>query len=325
MADILLLAIRARLNHLAQPMTLTGTLPNATAGAAYTGTLTLGGTFTAPVAIDASTGSIPSWMTPSVAGNTVTFTGTAPASAETDTFTVRATDSSATPQVATAPQSVVVSAASSYPSVVQFVSAYNYAVPYTLSLGAPPAPGHQLVAIEHFRSGQTAAVTGFTQFKNVALTRGQLNILNKTSAGTEQTINITGSGNIIGAQCIEFSASSINAAVTHTPNAVAMTVNSSTHVGTGTVTPRSTAPNSNAIPVIVLTGADQGNILRVGTVAAITATNGWNVTCSNAASAQGDYSSVVLSRTDNTNPPFTLTIGDTTPVSLDMTEFWVQP
>lgn len=89
-------------------MSLSGTLPNAVAGEAYEGTLTLGGDFTAPVAIDASVGSIPSWMTPTVSGNTVTFPGTAPANAETDSFTVRATDSSGTPQVATSAQTVSV-------------------------------------------------------------------------------------------------------------------------------------------------------------------------------------------------------------------------
>ena len=142
-------------------MTLTGTLPNATAGAAYTGTLTLGGTFTAPVAIDASAGSIPSWMTPTVSGNTVTFTGTAPASAETDTFTVRATDSSATPQVATAPQSVVVSAASIGPTIVQqAVNQQSTATAATLTLGAAPTAGNLLVALVMSASYSPQTPTG---------------------------------------------------------------------------------------------------------------------------------------------------------------------
>lgn len=126
-------------------MTLTGTLPNATAGAAYTGTLTLGGTFVAPVAISGQ----PSWMTPSVSGNTVTFTGTAPATAQTDTFTVTATDSTTpTAQTATSPQSVVVSAASAGPTIVQqAVNQQSTGTAATLTLGAAPTAGNLLVAL----------------------------------------------------------------------------------------------------------------------------------------------------------------------------------
>lgn len=216
----------------------------------------------------------------------------------------------------------VTNAAASLPSVKQNASLYGYTVPYTISLAANPTSGDLLFVTEHFRAGQTAAVTGFTLFKNIALTRGQLSIYTKTAAGTEQNASVTGS-NIIGSQYVETSAASINAAVTHTANAVAMTVNGSTHSGTGSVTPKSTAPNGTSIPFILLTGADQGSILRVGTAGNITVTNGWNVTCTSGTSQQGDYSTILLSRSDNTNPPFTLTIDDTSPTSLDMTEFWV--
>lgn len=105
----MLIAARVRLNHYtppATPMTLTGTLPAATEGVAYSGTLTLAGDFTAPVAI---TG-LAAWMTASVTGTTVTITGT-PIAATTESLTVTATDSGATPQVATSTQSVLVSAA----------------------------------------------------------------------------------------------------------------------------------------------------------------------------------------------------------------------
>lgn len=92
------------------PMTLTGTLGNGTAGVAYSSTLTLSGYWVPPVTIDASAGVIPSWMSTSVSGATVTFSGTPPTGG-TFTFTPRATDSSATSRVAVGPaQSVVVAA-----------------------------------------------------------------------------------------------------------------------------------------------------------------------------------------------------------------------
>lgn len=101
-------------------MTLTGTLPGGSVGVYFSGSLTLGGRFTAPVNITASSGTIPAWMTVSVVGNQVNFFGT-PTTAETESFTVKATDSSATPQTATSPQSVVIGAAPTGPTIVQFV------------------------------------------------------------------------------------------------------------------------------------------------------------------------------------------------------------
>lgn len=135
--------------QLAQPFTLTGTLPNATEGVAYSGTMTLGGTFTAPVTISAASGTIPAWMTVTVSGTTVTFSGT-PASGDvgTDSFTPEATDSSGTPQVAMgSAQSVVVSAASAGASIVQqAVNQWSSGVP-SATLGAAPAVGNVLVAL----------------------------------------------------------------------------------------------------------------------------------------------------------------------------------
>lgn len=89
-----------------QAMTLEGTLPDTTVGATYHGELTLGGDFTAPVTIDVE--SIPDWLTPTVSGVTVSLDGTAPATAGSVTFTPQATDSSATPQVATADEQTIV-------------------------------------------------------------------------------------------------------------------------------------------------------------------------------------------------------------------------
>lgn len=94
------------------PMTLVGVLPDALMGVPYSADLTLAGDFTAPVTIDTSVGSRPSWMSASVSGTTVTFSGTPPATAAAVSFTVRATDSSSTPQVATIAQTVAVNAAS---------------------------------------------------------------------------------------------------------------------------------------------------------------------------------------------------------------------
>lgn len=90
---------------------IAGTLPGGTVGVPYSNTLTLTGYFVAPVTIDASSGSLPPWATVSVSGATITFSGT-PTTAETEAFTVRATDSSGTPRVATSAQSITIDASS---------------------------------------------------------------------------------------------------------------------------------------------------------------------------------------------------------------------
>jgi len=101
------------------PMGLTGTLPGGTVGVPYSAALTLTGDFTGPVTIDASSGSIPSWATPTVSGTTVTFAGT-PTTAETEAFTARATDStSGTHQIATSPQRIVIASSGGGSGVVQ--------------------------------------------------------------------------------------------------------------------------------------------------------------------------------------------------------------
>jgi hypothetical protein len=93
-------------------MALSGTLADALVGVPYHGELTLEGDFTGPVTIDASAGTQPAWMTDSVSGNVVSFDGTPSTSAAATDWTVRATDSSGTPQVATSAQSVAVAEAS---------------------------------------------------------------------------------------------------------------------------------------------------------------------------------------------------------------------
>jgi hypothetical protein len=76
---------------------LAGTLPDATQNQPYSKTLALTGSFVAPVTF---TG-MPSWLTATLAGNIVTFAGTAPASTSSASITISATDSSSTPKVAT--------------------------------------------------------------------------------------------------------------------------------------------------------------------------------------------------------------------------------
>jgi phosphodiesterase/alkaline phosphatase D-like protein len=101
------------LAHVPVAMTFTGTLPGGTVGVAWTGTLNFAGDYTAPIAISASTGTIPAWMgTPTIdyTAKTVTWSGT-PTTAKTESFTPLATDAAS--QTATGPaQSVVIAAAS---------------------------------------------------------------------------------------------------------------------------------------------------------------------------------------------------------------------
>lgn len=94
------------------PMTLVGELPDALVDVPYLATLTLAGDYTEPVTIDTSAGTRPAWMSVSVDGDEVTFSGTPTASASATPWTARATDSSDPPQVATSEQSVAVNAAS---------------------------------------------------------------------------------------------------------------------------------------------------------------------------------------------------------------------
>lgn len=193
------------INVAANPMTLTGTLPGATAGTAYSATLTLGGAFTAPVTIDASAGVIPAWMSHSVSGTTVTFSGT-PAAGDvgTDTFTVRATDSSTpTAQVATDAQSVVVSAAGSAPVLVQQASGPgNQATgtTITVSLAAAPTSGNTLLLAFYGvnSSDATITLTGWTLVGTTGAGSGVVGWYKKVSDGSEQNTTVTfGASNAI--------------------------------------------------------------------------------------------------------------------------------
>lgn len=110
------------------PMSLSGTLPGGTVGTAYTATLTISGTYVSPVTFTGQ----PSWM--SISG-TGAVTGT-PTTAETEAFSIQATDSSSTPQVATSSQTIIVSAAPAF-TLTGSLPAGTVGVAYsaTLTLG----------------------------------------------------------------------------------------------------------------------------------------------------------------------------------------------
>jgi hypothetical protein len=180
----------------APSMTLTGTLPGGTVGAAYSADLTLGGTYTTPVTIDFSSGSKPAWMTVTVGTGKVTFSGT-PTTAETETFTPRATDSSGTPQTATDAQSVTIAAAASGPTFVQGVATPSITVtgaPSALFAGATTA-GNRLVASLQCAVGcePTATPTGWTAVSGGYTTRQNQKeyVYSKQSDGTESGIAFT--------------------------------------------------------------------------------------------------------------------------------------
>jgi hypothetical protein len=174
-------------------MTLTGTLPGGTVGAAYSADLTLGGTYTTPVTIDFSSGSKPAWMTVTVGTGKVTFSGT-PTTATSYTFTPRATDSSGTPQTATDAQSITIAAAASGPTFVQGVSTPTATIttaPSALFAGAPTS-GNRLVASLQCAIGAepTATPTGWTAVTGGYVTRQNQKeyVYSKQSDGTESGI-----------------------------------------------------------------------------------------------------------------------------------------
>jgi hypothetical protein len=177
-------------------MTLTGTLPGGTVGTAYSADLTLGGTYTTPVTIDFSSGTKPAWMTVTVGTGKVTFSGT-PTTAETETFTPRATDSSGTPQTATAAQSIVIAASSSGPSVVQSRSTTvtGGVTSGGLSFTGTPTAGNKLIAgvsVQVFGGGATVATpTGWTFLNSRINDTITQYLFTKVSDGTETGISVT--------------------------------------------------------------------------------------------------------------------------------------
>lgn len=137
----LILAIAGVLRSV-RPLTLTGTLPaTAKVGTAYSGTVTLAGDFTAPVTIDASAGTIPAWLVPTISGNTVTFAGTPDADGMLN-FTPRATDAAAQVAVGAA-QTIAVSAAGASSDVTILGVAAN-----SNTIGSPPEPTQNTLHVE---------------------------------------------------------------------------------------------------------------------------------------------------------------------------------
>lgn len=166
------------------PMTLTGTLPAATQGTAYSSTLTLGGTFVTPVTFTASSGSIPTWMTISLSGTTVTCSGT-PTSAGTETFTIQATDSTpGTAQTATSAQSIVVAAAS---GIALVNSTSSSGITNNASTALPTGSVGDLIFVSSVETNSGGTPTGFTLLSTTATTGGQLTIslYYKIADGTE--------------------------------------------------------------------------------------------------------------------------------------------
>ena len=248
----MLLAIAGALHPLAPPaapMTLTGALPSAVTGAAYSGTLTLGGDFTAPVAIDASIGSIPSWMTVSVSGTTVTFSGTAPATPETDSFTVRATDSGTPPQVVTTAQNVVVSEAGAAPVLVQqAVSKGVSSGSATAVLATAPVVGNTLVMLSQITNTNVPTPpAGWTLVGTlVGGLTGRRALYTRISDGTEGT-SISGPAFLSGTGGI--SVQEWQDSVTATLGSAGDATDSAGQVTIGGLV----APTAQAVPVLTMT------------------------------------------------------------------------
>lgn len=234
---------------------LTGTLPNATAGTAWTGTLNLVGGYISPVTISAASGTIPAWMgTPTLnyTANTVTWSATPTTGNEgTYSFTPQATDSSAVPLVAVgAPESVIVNASGTItPSLVQGQMANSNVnvTSITVTLGVAPTSGNLLVA--QFIAGGTgtqSAPAGWT-LKGSNTGNARSLIYTKTSNGTEtsSTFSVTGSGVSMGAVVVE------------TTNGIAGTMASSSTSQAATPVnfgPTGNPVSSNAIPLVFVTG-----------------------------------------------------------------------
>ena len=133
---VLLLSLRKR----DTTFRLLGTLPTGTVGQPWTGTLTFAGDFTAPITIDASTGTIPAWMgapTIDYTAKTVMWSGTPDTETEYD-FTPRATDANAQAAVGAA-QSVAIAAASTAPVLVQQAVSKGTSIG-TVDIVLPTAP-----------------------------------------------------------------------------------------------------------------------------------------------------------------------------------------
>lgn len=150
------------------PFALTGTLTaTAQVGVPYSSTLTLSGTYIGTVTMGTSAGSLPSWMSVSVSGNTVTYSGT-PDSTTAVSFTPTATDSSSpTPKVATgSAQSITVDAApamtlsGALPSTATVGTAYTGTMTLGGSYTTPVTITGLAAWMSYSISGSTVTITG---------------------------------------------------------------------------------------------------------------------------------------------------------------------
>lgn len=183
------IAVRLRANH--QPFEIVGVLPQVETGGTYDAHLTVRGGMTFPVTLDANGGTFPAWMNFAIAGTDIHVTGTAPGSAETDNFTLRVTDSSATPRVATSAQSVDVTAASSDPVHVQAASAnLGQVASGTVSLASPAGAGHLLVAIVQCLGDEGTLDQGMTLQPGYANNTVGMQVFTKVATGGEQTFTV---------------------------------------------------------------------------------------------------------------------------------------
>lgn len=192
-----------------QPFALTGTLPNATAGTAWSGTLHLAGPYQSPITISAASGTIPAWMgTPTISytANTVTWAATPTTGNEgTYSFTPQATDSSSSPQVAVgAPEAVIVSGSGG--STISPIAAQPFvasgafstlAVPSGAAAGdlmfigiqnagtaiTPPSGSTTLLSPYTYASSPTGSITAFGYFLSSAdITAGTVSCSSASSA-----------------------------------------------------------------------------------------------------------------------------------------------
>lgn len=150
--------------------TLTGTLPNATVGLAYSANLALGGAYTGPLTMGASVGSLPAWMTatPYPDLGYVTYAGTPSVTAGAVSFTPTATDSLSS--VATgSSQSVAVNA---LPAIAVGASAYKQQNGVTPAVNTQPSGSSFFLIVSEGYSNGAGTVT--TPTDNMGNTYTQL-------------------------------------------------------------------------------------------------------------------------------------------------------
>jgi hypothetical protein len=235
---------------------LLGTLPAATVGTAWTGTLTYAGDFTGSLSVDASAGTIPAWMgTPTIDTTAKTMTWSATPATGTDagspyTFTPRLTASGG--QVAVGPaQSVAVAAASASKVPVQQVVGLGQTTvgAPTITLNSAPIAGNTLLMLVQNTStaSGTTAPTGWTPVASITGSgvTGRRSLYQRTADGTEGTA-ITGPNNSAGYMTVSITE------WTGSVTAAFGTAGQSTGGTSSLVVGPFAAPSASAVPVVAL-------------------------------------------------------------------------